>query len=136
VVVADASIALPWAIPDQQDRASRRLWTAFRRSRLIVRVPVIFPIEVRNTLVRLESKGGLPQTAVVQFLRLLESLPLVVDALPDTAGLDRVDDLRRLHGLTAYDGLYLDLAIRLGAPLATNDRELRAAAPHEGVPLV
>jgi len=35
--------------------------------------------------------------------------------------------------LTSYDAAYLELAVRLGIPLATLDRNLRAAADAEGV---
>ena len=36
--------------------------------------------------------------------------------------------LARTHGLTVYDALYLELALRLGAPLATLDDQLAIAA--------
>jgi predicted nucleic acid-binding protein len=35
-----------------------------------------------------------------------------------------------------YDAVYLELAVRKGLPLATLDRELRAAAQAEGVTLL
>ena len=41
--------------------------------------------------------------------------------------------LAREHGLSAYDAVYLELAIRAGAPLATLDNILRAAARKAGV---
>jgi len=43
-------------------------------------------------------------------------------------------DLAESHGLTVYDALYLDLALRLSLPLATLDRKLAAAAQRAGVP--
>lgn len=39
-------------------------------------------------------------------------------------------ELARKHGLTAYDAAYLQLAIELGAPLATFDAALGRAAQH------
>ena len=41
--------------------------------------------------------------------------------------------LSREHALTLYDAAYLELAIRLGLPLATGDRALIAAARSVGV---
>jgi|SRR5579871_21363 len=40
------------------------------------------------------------------------------------------------HNLTLYDAAYLELAQRRGIPLATLDRELRAAAAAEGMVLL
>jgi len=39
------------------------------------------------------------------------------------------------HGLSTYDASYLDLAMRLGLPLATRDAALMAAAQRSGVPI-
>ena len=44
--------------------------------------------------------------------------------------------LARLHKLTPYNASYLELALRLGLPLATQDKELRQAALDSGVPLL
>jgi len=41
--------------------------------------------------------------------------------------------LARDYGLSAYDAAYLDLALRLGQPLATLDERLRSAADRAGV---
>jgi len=43
--------------------------------------------------------------------------------------------IARRHGLSAYDALYLALALELGAILATNDRQLVRAALAEGIEL-
>lgn len=44
--------------------------------------------------------------------------------------------LAERHKLTAYDAAYLALAIEKAIPLATLDKQLIAAATHEGVPLL
>jgi predicted nucleic acid-binding protein len=41
--------------------------------------------------------------------------------------------LARAHDLTVYDALYLELALRLGAPLATLDGKLAEAARQSSV---
>ena len=41
--------------------------------------------------------------------------------------------LAEKHALTAYDAVYLELALRTGLPLATLDGPLRKAAKDEGV---
>jgi predicted nucleic acid-binding protein len=44
--------------------------------------------------------------------------------------------LARTHRLTSYDAATLELALRLGLPLASRDQALQAAARSEGVPLL
>jgi predicted nucleic acid-binding protein len=41
--------------------------------------------------------------------------------------------LGRRHHLSSYDAAYLELAMRLGLPLATLDKNLRKAAQAEGI---
>jgi predicted nucleic acid-binding protein len=42
-------------------------------------------------------------------------------------------NLARSHNLSAYDACYLELALRLGLPLATLDTKLKATATTAGV---
>lgn len=42
----------------------------------------------------------------------------------------------RAENLTTYDAAYLELAIRRGLPLATNDRRLRIAGVNTGVQVI
>jgi predicted nucleic acid-binding protein len=65
---------------------------------------------------------------------LLDMLPIAVD----TGGTgpvwrSNVLTLARTEDLTFYDAIYLELAIRRGLRLATNDRALRRAASQRGV---
>jgi predicted nucleic acid-binding protein len=66
----------------------------------------------------------------------LSNLPIAVD----TDGLDRafysVRTLARSSGLTSYDASYLELAMRLGLPLATLDKDLANASTSVGVQLI
>ena len=62
----------------------------------------------------------------------LKGLPIRTDEEPD---LQSTFDLARAHGLSFYDALYLELAKRESADLATLDQALGRAAVAEGVPL-
>lgn len=61
----------------------------------------------------------------------LRDLPIETDGGPD---LPSAFALARAHGLSSYDALYLELAKREGAGLATLDDSLSRAAAAEGVP--
>ena len=62
-----------------------------------------------------------------------DDLGIVLDSSPSGPA---VIGLRRRHGLTGYDALYLDLALREDADLATLDAALARAARSEGVQVV
>jgi predicted nucleic acid-binding protein len=66
-------------------------------------------------------------------LRQLARLPIVVDGTPEETA---VLTLARRHGLTVYDGSYLELAERSAAPLATLDVTLAQAAERENISLI
>ncbi len=59
-----------------------------------------------------------------------------IAAPPLIADFARLSELAARYRLTAYDAAYLDLALRLGLPLATLDADLKKAAQAEGVTVV
>ena len=60
------------------------------------------------------------QTA--EFLDAITALSPVLDYASLTQVTGPVQGLSRSHGLTPYDALYLELAMRLNCPLATQDQ--------------
>jgi predicted nucleic acid-binding protein len=64
---------------------------------------------------------------------LLAALDGLKIELDHAAGSGAVVALARRHRLTAYDALYLELAMRRGLALATLDRALAAVVVAEGV---
>jgi predicted nucleic acid-binding protein len=58
----------------------------------------------------------------------LRALPVEVEASPDGRVWNEVLALARQEKLTIYDASYLELALRRRLPLATLDKDLRAAA--------
>lgn len=68
-----------------------------------------------------------------EYIALLETLDVVVDDETPSRALGRVLDLARAEWLTAYSAAYLELAMRLGIPLASKDADLCDAAERLGV---
>lgn len=129
--VLDASIVLDWAFPDESHPAAEAAARLLEDEEALV--PALLWFEVRNGLLAGERRGRLTRARVTAFLAKLALLPLTADRAPDEAVLL---DLARAHGLTVYDAAYLELACRHGAKLATLDRQLIAAAPAVGVPVI
>ena len=100
-----------------------------------VLVPALWAIEVANALVVGERRKRLRQADISRFVALLEGLTIIQDDRTVTESVTGIVPLAREYALSAYDATYLDLAIRVGAPLATLDKDLRKAAKAAGVRL-
>jgi predicted nucleic acid-binding protein len=121
--VVDASVTMSWYLAEEASAAAQ---AAFERlGAADATAPVLWWFEVRNALVVNERRGRLDMAATVGILAHLEGLPIRLDA--DQEG-DTVLALARGHRLTVYDASYLELALRLDAPLATLDQQLARAA--------
>ena len=128
--VLDASVVMDWALDEGHAKAGlarERLKTDAALS------PVLLWFEVRNGLIIAERRKRATHEYSTTFLQALDKLPIVVDATPNEAELMT---LSRRHRLTIYDAAYLELALRVGAPLATLDGALADAARTEGVALL
>lgn len=129
--VLDASTAACWAFDDEDHPTAALALELIRTDEAIV--PALWWFEVRNTLIVNERRGRIGEAKTATFLTLLASLNIALDTAPDEIG---VLALARLHRLSVYDAAYLDLAKRVGAPLATLDGALAKAARTAGVALV
>ena len=129
--VVDSSVVLAWLYDDEDvPRADDVVERLIEDSAF---VPQLWHLEIRNSLLVAERRGRLTWGAVVERLDALSILPVQTDEEPDyQAALE----LARRHGLSFYDALYLELARRRRADLATLDRDLGRAAASEGVALV
>lgn len=130
-LVLDASVACDWLLDDELDPRAVRV--AERVSQDGALVPQLWQLEVRNALVTAERRGRLSAQGIADRLRALHQLPVVTDAEPDV---DAVVALARLHLISIYDAVYLELAQRRRATLATLDAGLVEAAAAAEVPVV
>jgi predicted nucleic acid-binding protein len=92
--------------------------------------------EVANGLVTANRRGRMAAAHLTAAHGLLARLPIDVDDISLDRALGDVVRLASAYGLSAYDAAYLELAERLGLPLATQDTALQAAAVAAGTPLV
>jgi predicted nucleic acid-binding protein len=129
--VLDASVALAWCFEDEATAATRGV--VERLAVEAASVPAIWPIEVANVLALAERRRRITPADSAEFIARLESLAIQVDEATASRAFTRVLDLAREERLTAYDAAYLELAMRLGVPLATKDGALSDAAKRLGV---
>ena len=128
--VLDSSVTMAWVLRDEQ---SAQADAALEKVAEIGGIaPALWWVEVRNVLVIAERRGRLTQEDTAAAVQAIDALCIHLDHAPDNASLLQ---LARTHGLSAYDALYLELAIRQQRPLATLDRKLSAAAQAEGIAL-
>lgn len=122
---------MAWGFPDEHNEYAVAVLLKLGHETMLV--PALFALEVTNALVMGERRKRLRQAEIQRFVDLLEGLSIVQDVQPRSVMMKAALAIAREHGLSAYDAAYLELAIRVGAPLATLDKALRAAARKAGV---
>ncbi len=130
-VVLDASVTASWLLEDEVDSEASASLTLTRRDGALV--PQLWHYEVRNALLIAQRRGRLREDEVIERLESLGHLPILTDQEPDLRG---AMELASGHGLSFYDSMYLELALRRQLPLATFDRRLARAARAEGLDVV
>ncbi|WP_250847075.1 type II toxin-antitoxin system VapC family toxin [Aquisphaera insulae] len=133
VFVLDGSVTLVWGFSDEDDDYAAEILD--KMPDLQAYVPGLWPLEVANALLVGERRGRTTAANTAHFLTLLGTFPIVVDDQTVARAWVETTHLARTHNLSAYDASYLELAIRLGLPLATLDSKLRDAAMAVGVSL-
>jgi predicted nucleic acid-binding protein len=132
--VLDASVALAWCFPDERSPSTESLLERAAVSPSVV--PQLWPLEVASSLLQAQRRGRILAAQRVQFLSMVGTLQIHVDRMTAERAWTEVLAVAEANGLTVYDATYLELAMRLGVPLATMDGAVRAAASAAGVPLL
>jgi predicted nucleic acid-binding protein len=129
LIVLDASALASWILPGEEGPDLLHFAGLYS----VFWAPGLLWSEIRNILVMNERRGRLTPGLSEDALQAVERLEIVFDTQPASGPVLR---LARQHGLTVYDALYVELAIRKGAVLATLDRAMAKAAQAEGVTVV
>jgi predicted nucleic acid-binding protein len=133
--VLDNSVAMRWALPSSNSPTAHTYADSVLgklEEGQTALAPNLWYVEAISVLVRAEKKGHLSQADTNRFLIFIDALGIERD---DSAASAATAALARTHGLSGYDAVYLDLAIRRSLPLATVDKDLCKAAKAAGVPL-
>ena len=131
--VLDGSVTMVWGFEDEADEYAEAILE--RMPDLQAHVPSLWPLEVANALLVGERRRRITSAETARFLAILGAFPITVDDQTVAHAWADTMHLARAHNLSSYDAAYLELAIRLGLPLAALDDKLKTAAGAMGVPL-
>ena len=96
-------------------------------------VPNLWHLEAVNVLLGAERRSEISTGEIEGFISQLENLPIHIDSLTSHQAFNRTISLARAYNLSSYDAAYLELAVRVGIPLATLDKDLIKAAKKSNV---
>lgn len=131
--VLDNSVVTGWYLPSQTTDYSDAMATRLETEKALV--PALWQLELANVLKTACTKGRLTQAQARQILDTLSQLPIEVDTVAPP-GQRQLFELAMRYNLSSYDAAYLELAMRHGLPLATQDEQLKLAATAAGVDVV
>jgi len=128
--VVDASVSAAWFLPDE---ATARTEAALHATATQdVWVPALWLLEVGNLLLRAHRRKRITADKRRELALAATALRLKVDR--EAVTISALDRIAEAYALSAYDAAYLELALRRGLPMATQDDALRAAMAKAGVP--
>jgi predicted nucleic acid-binding protein len=122
--VVDNSVAVAWLYPGQATPYTEHLLE--RSTGNTLHTAFIWPAEFANAASVMVKRGLLTDDLGSAMIQTAETFGFMVDRAP--ADLIKLYQISRQHSLSVYDAAYLELAMRLGIPLATRDKVLAAAS--------
>jgi predicted nucleic acid-binding protein len=131
--VVDNSVVMSWCFKDEANPLADSILARLEEGTAYV--PSVWPLEVVNVLLAAERRKLISETDSIRFLRLLSQLPILVQHESPERTMTDILNLARVHIISSYDASYLDLAMKKGLPLATQDKKLRRAAKSVNVEL-
>ncbi len=129
--VLDASVTVAWLLDDEGGGRANAVLTRLETEAVLV--PQHWHLEVRSALLGAERRRRIGADDVDERLRALAELSVGTDTEPRVV---TAFALARRHGLSIYGAVYLELAERSDAPLATLDQALSRAATATGLALI
>jgi len=127
--VVDDSVVCGWFIGKQATDYTEGV--AMRLLDEQAHTPALWQLEFANVLRTACKRGLLDAQAAHEVIDQIGALPIMVDR--DTPGPAAILSLALRYDLTSYDAAYLELALRLQLPVATQGAALMEAARAAGV---
>jgi predicted nucleic acid-binding protein len=128
--VVDTSAVIAWFIKDQVTAHTNRLRERARREAL--HAPAVLPLEIVNDVWQLQKRRRLSAHQADEIVAKATRLKINIHA--EAVSMQTLLGMARNHDLAAYDASFIEVAQRLGLPLAAKDEVLLAAARRAGIP--
>ncbi len=132
--VLDALVTMAWLFEDESTKYTDAVLHKLESEDALV--PDLWLYEVANVLVIGERNKRITEANSRRFAALLSELPIRVVEIAKGALWGNVLVLAREHRLSAYDAAYLELAMKEGLPIATQDKALRKASKQAGTVVI
>ena len=133
-LVIDSSVTLSWFFEDERSALADKVLRQVVESGAIV--PSLWRLEVANALQMAVRRKRIDTKFRDASIADLRALPIAIDPETDRHAWGSSLILAERCQLTLYDAAYLELAQRVGLPLASLDKQLRAAGAATGVALL
>lgn len=129
--VLDCSVTMAWCFADESSDYADKVLSCLETQTALV--PRLWHLEVTNILLVGERRGRIMQAETDDFLDTLTALDIQTDTASATIHAPDVLEIGRQYGLSAYDAVYVALAIRENLPLATADKKMRSVMEQLGL---
>ena len=133
-LVIDASLTMAWYFEDESTPTTDALLDRVAASGAVV--PGLWRLEVANAFQMAVRRERIDAVYRDASLAELGYMPITIDTDTNSYAWSTTLRLAERFALTLYDAAYLEVAQRRSLPLATLDKELRAAAPEVNVELL
>lgn len=132
--VFDASVTMAWCFDDESTPRTEELLDNLGRQGAAVLGH--WALEVGNVLTLAMKSGRISLARRIAFIRMFDSFSIHIDPETHRRAWTDILHLADTCRLTSYDAAYLELAMRLDVPLATDDEALKRAAKLNDIPLL
>ena len=127
-VVVDASVAVKWCLPiedEQLVREAEELLASYRARDIAFLVPDLFWLELASALWKAVRKRKIDRNRAERGSSLVTDLG--IPTIPSFDLVPEALDLSMIHDRTVYDSIYVALALQYKADLFTADERLANA---------
>jgi len=122
-------------LPDENsDSIQKYIHTYARKVRFIV--PLLWWYETSNVLTIATRRNRLRRSDADLIIELFDNLNIETEYSHGSSYIKRIIAITQDHAISAYDAVYMELAIRYSATLATADKKLSRIARSADIDIV